>query len=48
MSGMFAYCNNLTSLPDISKWNTNNVSYINGMFFCCNKIQLIPKFSTKK
>ena len=32
---MFAYCNCLDSLPDISKWNTNNVTNMNGMFKNC-------------
>ena len=25
MSGLFYFCSSLSSLPDISKWNTNNV-----------------------
>ena len=34
MSHMFAECKSLSSLPEISKWNTSNVTYMNGMFSC--------------
>ena len=33
---MFADCNSLSSLPDISKWDTNNVTDMNNMFAGCN------------
>ena len=32
MSYMFYGCSSLISLPDISKWNTKNVNYMNSMF----------------
>ena len=32
MSYMFSGCKSLSSLPDISKWNTNNVTNMIGMF----------------
>ena len=35
---MFYGCSSLTSLPDISKWNTNNANYISGMFYECLNI----------
>ena len=36
MSYMFAGCKSLTSLPDISNWNTNNVTNMSSMFSRCN------------
>ena len=30
---MFAGCSSLKSLPDISKWNTNNVTDMSGLFY---------------
>ena len=32
MNNMFFGCSSLSSLPDISKWNTNNVTNMNNMF----------------
>ena len=42
MSGMFASCLSLTTLPDISKWNTNNVTNMNSMFISCKESLNIP------
>ena len=47
MSDMFGNCKNLSSLPDISKWNTNNVTDMDNMFAGCNKLSHIPKLSKK-
>ena len=47
MSYMFDGCSSLSSLPDISKWNTNNVTNMSDMFVNCNKLQNIPKFYKK-
>ena len=47
MRGMFYECLALSSLPDISKWNTSNVTNISNMldmFYGCNKSLKIPKF----
>ena len=38
MIGMFAGCKSLSFLPDISKWNTNNVSDMRNMFEDCLNI----------
>ena len=38
MTYMFYGCSSLSSLPDISKWNTNNVFDIYDMFFGCSNI----------
>ena len=35
MSYMFCECSSLLILPDISKWNTNNVNNMNNMFYGC-------------
>ena len=42
MSGMFSHCKSLNNLPDISKWDTKNVTNMRGMFSWCNNI-IIPK-----
>ena len=36
MSCMFKECSSLSSLPDISKWNTNNVTNMSYMFSGCS------------
>ena len=43
MGSMFEGCSLLESLPDISKWNIKNVSYLNGMFEGCKENLNIPK-----
>ena len=43
MNKLFSECSSLVSLPDISKWNTNNVKYINNLFYGCSVI--IPDIS---
>ena len=45
MSHMFYNCSSLSSLPDISKWNTNNVNYMNGLFFECFSLKTLPDIS---
>ena len=42
MNGMFAGCSSLISLPDLSKWNTEKVTYIHGMFYKCNSLISLP------
>jgi len=39
---MFYECLSLSSLPDISKWNTNNVIDMKDMFDGCYKLKNIP------
>ena len=36
MSYIFQNCSSLSSLPDISKWNTNNVANMENMFYGCS------------
>ena len=45
MSYMFSNCSNLSSLPDLSKWITNNVTNMSYMFYNCSKLSLIPDLS---
>ena len=39
---MFYGCSSLPNLPDISKWNTNNVTDMSCMFDGCSKSLKIP------
>ena len=36
---MLFECSSLKSLPDISKWNTNNVTDMRGLFSNCSSIK---------
>ena len=45
MSYMFSGCELLSSLPDISKWNTNNVTNMECMFNGCLSLSLLPDIS---
>ena len=42
MSYMFNNCTQLSSLPDISKWNTSNVNDMSDMFYGCKSNLNIP------
>ena len=48
MSEIFTDCKSLSSLPDISKWNTSNVNDMSGMFNGCDKILKKPIINNKK
>ena len=45
MSGMFYNCSLLKSLPDISKWNTNNVTDMSLIFYDCHSLISLPDIS---
>ena len=45
MSYMFDKCSSLSSLPDISKWNTNNVTNMSNMFYKCSSLSSLPDIS---
>ena len=32
-------------MPDISKWNTNNVTNMSCMFFLCTSLEILPDIS---
>ena len=42
---MFYNCSSLSSLPDISKWNTNNVTDMSRMFCDCSSLKYLPALS---
>ena len=42
MNSIFYGCSSLSNLPDISKWNTNNVTNMHSMFYGCSKLLNIP------
>ena len=47
MSYIFSDCSSLSSLPDISKWNTNNVTNMSYMFYeCSSSLPDISKWNT--
>ena len=43
MSYMFCLCSKLSSLPDISRWNTNNVTNMSTMFQECSSLTELPE-----
>ena len=45
---MFYNCFSLSSLPDISKWNTNNIIHLNFMFCKCTSLTSIADISKWK
>ena len=48
MSDMFSGCSSLISLPDISKWNTKSLQYIDFMFNDCPSLVSLPNISKWK
>ena len=42
---MFEDCHSLKFLPDISKWNTRNVTNMWRMFTCCINLKCLPDIS---
>ena len=45
---MFNDCKSLTSLPNISNWNTNNVRHMMNMFSGCYSLISLPDLSLWK
>ena len=45
MKNMFFNCYELKSIPDISKWDTKNVTEMSYMFFNCRALKSLPDFS---
>ena len=51
MSCLFKGCISLISIPDISKWNTNNITDFNNIFSGCVSLISLPdifKWNTNK
>jgi len=42
MRALFSGCNKLSSLPDISKWNTNNATNMSTIFQLCSSLIELP------
>ena len=45
MNRMFSSCSSLKSLPDISKWDTKNVTDMCSMFSECKSLNDLPDIS---
>ena len=45
MYRMFYGCSSLILLPDMSKWDTKNVTDMFGMFYGCTSIKSLPDIS---
>ena len=45
MSYLFDGCSSIETLPDISKWNTNNIRDLNAMFRGCSSLKSLPDIS---
>ena len=42
---MFSECSSLSSLPNISEWDTNNVTNMSNMFSWCSSLSNLPGIS---
>ena len=42
---MFCGCSSLKSLPDISKWKTDNITNIEYLFSGCESLESLPDIS---
>jgi len=42
MTGLFNKCSKLSSLPDILKWNINNINNMRAMFGECSSLIELP------
>ena len=45
MKYIISECTSLTSLPNISKWNTENIIDMSGMFNECSNLASLPDIS---
>ena len=45
MRAIFYECSSLKSLPDISKWNTNNITDMSFIFALCSSLSSLPDIS---
>ena len=45
MHGVFSNCSSLISLPDISKWNLENVTDLGNIFCGCKSLKSLPDIS---
>ena len=45
LKAIFLECNSLISLPDISKWDTSNVTNMKSIFNSCHSLISLPDLS---
>ena len=45
MAGLFYGCESLISLPDISKWEINNIINMSNIFVGCSSLKYLPDIS---
>ena len=45
MNYLFANCDNLISLPDISIWDTSKIIEMIGVFYGCKNLSYLPDIS---
>ena len=45
LRSLFFGCSSLKELPDISKWNTNNVTNMSWLFGKCSSLKELPDIS---
>ena len=45
MKGIFSGCKSLSSIPDISKWDTHNVIIMTALFNDCSNLTFLPDIS---
>ena len=45
MEGIFSGCSSLSTLPDISKWNTKNVKNMEYFCYGCSSLTFLPDLS---
>ena len=45
MKSLFSHCKKLSTLSDISKWNTKNAHDMSFMFYSCESLSSLPDIS---
>ena len=45
MNKLFYNCSSLKSIPDISQWNTSNITDMSQIFYNCSLIKSLPDIS---
>ena len=47
MDSMFERCYSLSSFPNIARWNTRKVKFMNRMFYKCISLNALPNIKTE-
>jgi len=45
MSYLFASCESLIEVPDISEWDTSKIIKMNNLFYECKSLKTLPDIS---